>query len=243
MTSLTRNPMDHPRRDRCAAAGRPRRDAGHRTAAARRAGARAGEGCRADQGGPRPRAARSQHRDPRPARPARPLPPARPAVPARRLLRRHPQARAPAGFDTCVRPRHPADHHGAAADRARPRARRRDPARLRGGRAQPGRGGGDRRAGRRQPDALALPGRLRRRAQHGAQAARHRLPRRAQPGRHAAGRGGVDRLAGDDRRRGGRGAQDPAALRGHTARRRGVPLGAPADGVAEDREFRRPWTS
>ncbi len=55
---------------------------------------------------------------------------------------------------------------------------------------------GDRRAGRRHAAALALPRRLRRRPQHGAQAARRRLPRRAQPGRDAAGRDGGDRAAG-----------------------------------------------
>ncbi len=42
---------------------------------------------------------------------------------------------------------------------------------------------GDRRAGRRHAAALALPRRLRRRPQHGAQAARRRLPRRARQGR------------------------------------------------------------
>jgi hypothetical protein len=63
------------------------------------------------------------------------------------------------------------------ADRARHRTRRRDPAWLRTGRAEPGRPRGNRRAGRRHAAALALPRRLRRRPQHGAQAARRRLPR------------------------------------------------------------------
>ena len=55
---------------------------------------------------------------------------------------------------------------------------------------------GDRRAGRRHAAALALPRRLRRRPQHGAQAARRRLPRRAHQDRDAAGRGGGGRAAG-----------------------------------------------
>src|SRR5262245_26183568 len=48
--------------------------------------------------------------------------------------------------------------------------------------AEPGRRRSDRRAGRRNPAALALPRRLRWRPQHGAQAARCRLPRASRPG-------------------------------------------------------------
>ncbi len=132
---------------------------------------------------PRARPARAQHRGDGPARSAGAVPRARQAVPGRWLLRRHRQAVAgAAGHRASVRPRHPAAHHRPPADRARHRARRRDPARLRAGRAEPGRRRGDRRAGRRHAAALALPRRLRRRPQHGAQAARRRLPRRAQPG-------------------------------------------------------------
>ena len=71
--------------------------------------------------------------------------------------------------------------------------------------------------------ALALPRRLRRRPQHGAQAARRRLPRRARQGRVAAGRSGSDRGAGDAGRRGGRSPQDPAGVRRRAPRGRGVP--------------------
>ena len=100
-------------------------------AAARRARARAGEGDGADQDCPRARPARAQRRGDGPARSAGAVPRARPAVPGRRFLRRHHQAIAgPAGHCTSVRPRHPADHHRAPADRARHRTRRRDPARL-----------------------------------------------------------------------------------------------------------------
>ena len=129
----------------------------------------------------------------------------------------------PAGHRAPVRPRHPADHHRPPAGRARRRARRRDPARLRTGRAEPGRRRGDRRAGRRHAAALALPRRLRRRPQHGAQAARRRLPRRARHGRDAAGRDGGDRGSGDGGRRRRRSPQDPAAVRRHAPRGRGVP--------------------
>ena len=45
----------------------------------------------------------------------------------------------PAGHRAPVHPRHPADRHRSPADRARHRTRRRDPARLRAGRAEPGR--------------------------------------------------------------------------------------------------------
>src|SRR6266566_5268358 len=166
----------------------------------------------------------AQRRGDGPARSAGAVPRARPAVPGRWFLRRHQQAVAgPAGHRTSVRPRHPADHHRAPADRARHRARRRDPARLRTGRAEPGRPRGDRRAGRRHTIALALPRRLRRRPQHGAQAARRRLPRRTHQGRDAAGRGGVDRAAGGVGCGGGRSPQDPEAVRRRAPRGRGVP--------------------
>ena len=195
-----------------------RLDAGLRAAAARRARARAGEGGGADQGRPFARPARAQHRGDGPARSAGAVPRARNAVPDRWFLRRHPQAVAgAAGHRASLRPRHPAAGHRTPADRARHRARRRDPARLRTGRDEPGRARGDRRVGRRHAVALALPRRLRRRPQHGAQAARHRLPRRAQPGRDAAGRDGGDRAAGGGGRRGGRGPQDPAAVRRRAA--------------------------
>src|SRR6266567_2892786 len=166
----------------------------------------------------------AQRRGDGPARSAGAVPRARPAVPGRWFLRRHQQAAAgPAGHRTSVPPRHPADHHRAPADRARHRARRRDPARLRTGRAEPGRPRGDRRAGRRHTIALALPRRLRRRPQHGAQAARRRLPRRTHQGRDAAGRGGVDRAAGGVGCGGGRSPQDPEAVRRRAPRGRGVP--------------------
>src|SRR5450631_4095217 len=72
------------------------------------------------------------------------VPRARPAVPGRWFLCRHHQAVAgPGGHRTSVRPRHPADHHRPPADRARHRTRRRHPARLRAGRAEPGRRRGD----------------------------------------------------------------------------------------------------
>src|SRR6185437_9561320 len=97
-----------------------------------------------------------------------------------RLLRRHQEAGPrPAGHRASLHPRHPAEPDRAPAGRARDRIRHRDPARLRADRAEPGRHRGDRRAGRRHAAARALPRRLRRRPQHGAQAARDRLPRRA----------------------------------------------------------------
>ena len=208
--------------------------------------ARAGEGGRADQGRPRARPARAQRRGDGPARPAGTVPRARHAVPGRRLLRRHPQAAAgAAGHRTSLRPRHPAAGHRSPARRARHRARRRDPARLRTGRAEPGRRRRDRRAGRRHAAALPLPRRLRRRPQHGAQAARRRLPRRAQPGRDAAGRDGGDRAPGDGGRRGGRGPQDPAAVRRRAAcRGRAVPRRrARRRGWPRTARSRRPWRS
>ncbi len=122
-----------------------------------------------------------------------------------------------------VRPRHPADRHGAAAPRARDRARRRGPVRQRARGSQPGRGRGHRRAGRRHRAAGGVPRRLRRRPQHGPQAAGCRLPRRTQPGGHPARRDGADRDTGRGGHRGGRGAQDPAAVRRHPARRRCLP--------------------
>ena len=211
------------RRDRCRRRT-DRLDAGRRVAAARRAACSCWRRRRSRPGRPRARPARAQHRGDGPARSAGAVPRARQAVPGRRLLRRHRQAVAgPAGHRASVRPRHPAAHHRPPADRARRRARRRDPARLRTGRAEPGRRRGDRRAGRRHAAALALPRRLRRRPQHGAQAARRRLPRRARQGRDAAGRDGGDRAAGDGGRRGGRGPQDPAAVRRRAPRGRGVP--------------------
>ena len=108
-----------------------------------------------------------------------------------------------------------ADDHRPAADRARHRARCRDPARPRAGGGEPGRGRGDRRTGRRHAAARALPGRLRRRPQHGAQAARRRLPRRARQGRDAAGRDGGGRGSGDGGRHRRGSPQDPAAVRRH----------------------------
>ena len=59
---------------------------------------RAGEGGGADQGRPRARPARAQHRGDGPARPAGAVPRARPAAPGRRLLRRHRQAARRTGW-------------------------------------------------------------------------------------------------------------------------------------------------
>ena len=87
----------HDRRDR-RRRRTDRHDAGGRAAAARRARARAGEGGRADRGRPLARPARAQHRGDGPARAAGPVPRTRQAVPARRLLRRHRQARARRGW-------------------------------------------------------------------------------------------------------------------------------------------------
>ena len=84
----------------------------------------------------------------------------------------------PAGHRASVRPRHPADHHRAAARRAGREAGveiRRDSELVglsqdeEGVTAELADGTG----------ALALPRRVRRRPQHGAQAARRRVPRRA----------------------------------------------------------------
>ena len=133
---------------------------------------------------PRARPARAQHRGDGPARSAGAVPRARQAVPGRRFfagITKPPPDRLDTahpyilGIPQTTTERLLTEH---AAE-----ARRRDPARLRTGRAEPGRRRGDRRAGRRHAAALALPRRLRRRPQHGAQAARRRLPRRAHQGR------------------------------------------------------------
>ena len=83
--------------------------------------------------------------------------------------------------------------------------------------------------------ALALPRRVRRRPQHGAQAARCRLPRRAAPGsRRCWARWRPPRI----RRRlppSSRRSARPAAVRPRTARDGVYRVVVPADGVADDR--------
>ncbi len=201
-----------------------RLDAGHRVAAARRAHARAGEAGRTERAVPRAGAARAQRRDDGSARPAGSVPRRQREVPGRRAFRRNRQAVAgPAGHGAPVRPRHSATGHRAVARRACPRTRCRDPARLRGGRTEPGRSRGDGRNGRRRSAALAVSRRLRRRPQHGAQVARRQLSGRAQQGRDAAGGNADDRGPGDGGRRRHGSPQDPAAVRCGTARGRDVP--------------------
>ena len=126
----------------------------------------------------------------------------RPEVRGRRLLRRHHHAVAPARHRARLHPRHPAAHHRPPARRARRRARRGDPARLRAGRAEQDDHGVTAELADGTRLRVALPRRLRRRPQHGAQAARRRRsPANPSQGRDAPRRDGGDRDPGDGGRR------------------------------------------